>query len=233
MTWRMTVHPGQRGPWTVGQDSGVEPDRTGKRRVVGIVGPPGAGKSTLAAGLAAEHPDTHVVVPMDGFHLAQRELSRLSRWQRKGAPDTFDVDGYVSLLARVREESDRVVYAPRFDREIEEPIANAIAVEPHHTTVITEGNYLLHSEGGWERVRPLLDECWYVDCEYSSRIVRLIVRHIEHGRTGAQAAAWVHDVDEPNARLIRAARETADVIIRSDDHRLAFPLPPDWRTPWW
>ena len=217
----------------MGQDGGVETAQIDMRRVVGIVGPPGAGKSTLAAGLAAEHPDTHVVVPMDGFHLARRELRRLGRAQRKGAPDTFDVGGYVSLLERVRTDTDQAVYAPRFDREIEEPIANAIAVEPRHTTVITEGNYLLHNQDGWERVRPLLDECWYVDCEYSARIVRLIVRHIEHGRTGAQAAAWVHDVDEPNARLIRSARETADVIIRSDDHRLAFPLPPDWRTPWW
>jgi pantothenate kinase len=83
------------------------------------------------------------------------------------------------------------VYAPRFDRHVEEPIANAIAVEPRHTTVITEGNYLLHTTGGWERVRPLLDEVWFVDCEYSSRIVRLIARHIEHGRTAAEAAAWV------------------------------------------
>ena len=83
---------------------------------------------------------------MDGFHLAGRELIRLGRWQRKGAPDTFDVDGYVSLLTRIRSDPDQTVYAPRFDREIEEPIANAIAIEPRHTTVITEGNYLLHDE---------------------------------------------------------------------------------------
>ncbi len=215
------------------QDIPVDGAAAGARKVIGITGPPGAGKSTLAAGLAAEHPDTHVVVPMDGFHLAQRELIRLGRWQHKGAPDTFDVDGYVALLGRLRREPGHCMYAPKFDRSIEEPIANAIAVEPRHTTIITEGNYLLHDEDGWERVRPLLDECWYVDCEYSARIVRLIARHIEHGRTGPQAAAWVHDVDEPNTRLIRSNREAADVIIRSDDGRLAFPLPPDWRTPWW
>ncbi len=204
-----------------------------RRKIIGITGPPGSGKSTLAAGLAAEHPDTHIVVPMDGFHLANRELVRLGRAQRKGAPDTFDVEGYVELLQRLRDLPDHTVYAPKFDRHLEEPIANAIAVEPRHTTIITEGNYLLHDDGGWEQVRPQLDECWYVDCEYSARIVRLISRHIEHGRTGPQAAAWVHDVDEPNARLIRTARQTADVIIRADDGRLAFPLPPDWRTPWW
>lgn len=206
---------------------------TTRRRIIGIAGCPGSGKSTLAAGLAAEHPGSRIVVPMDGFHLAQRELYRLGRWHRKGAPDTFDVDGYVELLRRLRDVPDQTVYAPRFDREIEEPIANAIAVQPHHTTIVTEGNYLLHDTGGWERVRPLLDECWYVECEYSARIVRLIARHIQHGRTGGQAAAWVHDVDEPNARLVRTARARADVVIRSEDGRLAFPLPPDWRTPWW
>jgi pantothenate kinase len=211
----------------------VDEGAVNRRKIIGITGPPGSGKSTLAAGLAAEHPDTHVVVPMDGFHLANRELVRLGRSRRKGAPDTFDVDGYLALLQRFRDSPDHTIYAPKFDRDLEEPIANAIAVEPRHTTIITEGNYLLHSAGGWERVRPQLDECWYVDCDYSARIVRLISRHIEHGRTGPQAAAWVHDVDEPNARLIRAARQTADVIIRADDGRLAFPLPPDWRTPWW
>ena len=206
---------------------------SGTRRIIGIVGCPGAGKSTLASGLAAENPETTVVVPMDGFHLAQRELVRLGRAARKGAPDTFDVDGYVALLQRLRAAPDEVVYAPYFDRRIEEPIANAISVEPRHSTIVTEGNYLMHTEGGWEAVRELLDECWYVDCDYSSRIVRLIARHIQHGRTGSQAAAWVHDVDEPNARLVRTALVSADVVIRSEDGRLAFPLPPDWRTPWW
>lgn len=207
--------------------------RAERRRIIGVAGCPGSGKSTFAAGLAAEQPGSRVVLPMDGFHLAQRQLDRLGRAERKGAPDTFDVDGYVAILERVRNEVDRTVYAPFFDRRREEPIANAIAIEPHHTTVITEGNYLLHTGGGWERVRPLLDECWYVDCDYVARIVRLLSRHIAHGRTGSQAANWVRDVDEPNARLIRMTMERADVVIRSADGHLAFPLPPDWRTPWW
>lgn len=205
----------------------------GPRRIIGIAGCPGSGKSALAAGLAAEQPDTHVLVPMDGFHLANEQLRRLGRAERKGAPDTFDVDGYVSLLERLRAPDAGTVFAPRFDRRIEESFAGAIAVEPHHTTVITEGNYLMHDADGWERVRPLLDECWYVDCDYAVRIVRLISRHISHGRSATAAADWVRDVDEPNARLIRTKMETADVIIRSEDGNLALPVRPDFRTPWW
>ncbi len=162
---------------------------------------------------------------MDGFHLAQRELERLARAARKGAPDTFDVDGYVALLGRIRRERHRTVYAPRFDRDVEEPIANAIAVGRAHTLVITEGNYLLHDRDGWERVRPLLDECWYVDDDDddATRIARLIARHVGHGRSPEQAAAWVDTVDEPNARLIRLGRHAADIVISPDDPRLTLP----------
>lgn len=158
---------------------------------------------------------------MDGFHLAQGELERLGRADRKGAPDTFDVGGYVALLRRLRDEPDAAVYAPRFDRHLEEPIANAIPVEPHHTIVVTEGNYLLLDHGGWEHVRPLLDECWFVEDD-PGRIDRLVARHVEHGRSPADAAAWVRDVDEPNAVVIRATQERADRVVRFDDTDLAL-----------
>ena len=161
----------------------------------------------------------------------QRELIRIGRADRKGAPDTFDVDGYVALLRRIRDEADTTVYAPRFDRHIEEPIANAIAVEPHHTTVVTEGNYLLHDRDGWEHVRPLLDECWYVECDDTTRTARLIARHVEHGRSDTDAAAWAQAVDEPNARLIRQSRDRADAAIRSDDGHATFPIEPDRHCP--
>jgi pantothenate kinase len=191
------------------------------RRIIGIVGYPGSGKSTLTERLVAATP-SHVAVPMDGFHLAQRELERLGRADRKGAPDTFDVGGYVALLRRIRDEPDATIYAPAFDRYLEEPIANSIPVEPHHTVVFTEGNYLLLDHGGWEHVRPLLDECWFVDDD-PGRVERLIARHVEHGRTPDAAEAWVRDVDEPNARLIERSRALADRVVGFDDATLALP----------
>ena len=158
------------------------------RRLIGITGAPGAGKSTYAARLAEHLSPAAIVVPMDGFHLAGRELERLGRADRKGAPDTFDVDGYVDLLGRLRCATS-TVYAPEFRRDLEEPIAGAIAVEAHHTTVITEGNYLLLDGGGWERVRPLLDECWYVECDEVERVTRLVERHVAARSVARRGAA--------------------------------------------
>ncbi|MET9571563.1 nucleoside/nucleotide kinase family protein [Streptomyces virginiae] len=186
----------------------------GGRRILGVAGPPGAGKSTLAARLAeALGPRTAVVVPMDGFHLAQAELHRLGRADRKGAPDTFDAAGYVSLLLRLRAPDGATVYAPAFDRSIEEPIAGSIPVPPDVPLVITEGNYLLHDAGDWAGVRPLLDETWYCAPDEETRVRRLVERHVRHGREPADARAWVARSDEANARLIARGRHRADLVV--------------------
>src|SRR6476659_9979794 len=113
------------------------------RALLGIAGAPGAGKSTLAEQLAARIGPGAVVVPMDGFHLHDDELARLGLGDRKGAPETFDVEGYVALLARLREETAHTVWAPAFDRARELSVAGAIGVRPEHRLVVTEGNYLL------------------------------------------------------------------------------------------
>jgi pantothenate kinase len=190
---------------------------SGGRRILGLVGPPGGGKSTLAEALHAAFPGRSVVVPMDGFHLANVELQRLGRAARKGAPDTFDAAGYVALLRRLRTQaSDETVYAPAFRREIEEPVAGAIGVPPLIPLVITEGNYLLLDRGPWAGVRSLLDEIWYVDGDDAERIERLVRRHVQFGRSEPDARAWVRDTDEPNARVIEATRPRADWTFRWD-----------------
>jgi pantothenate kinase len=182
----------------------------GRRAVLGIAGPPGGGKSTLAEMVVAALGDVAVLVPMDGFHLAQPELVRLGRRDRMGAPDTFDAAGYAALLARLRSQDDEVVYAPAFRREIEEPIAGAIAVPRDVPLVVTEGNYLLL----WDAVRPLLDEAWYVEMDEDTRLQWLIQRHIDFGKAPDEARAWVMRSDQANAAVVAATRDRADVVVR-------------------
>ena len=187
----------------------------GRRKLLGLVGAPGAGKSTLAQCIADALGERAQVVPMDGFHLAQIELERLGRAGRKGAPDTFDSAGYVALLRRLRaqQREGEIVYAPAFRREIEEPIAGAIAVLPQTQLVITEGNYLLEADGPWAEVAPLLDAAWYVEVDDALRRERLVRRHEQFGRSAQEARAWEAATDEPNARRIAATRARAHLVV--------------------
>ena len=195
-----------------------------RRAVLGITGSPGAGKTTLAEALVealtADLPDGRNAdrvahVPMDGYHLADAELARLGRLDRKGAPDTFDPHGYAALLERLHRCSDAVVYAPAFDRTLDQPIAGSTPVHPSTQLVITEGNYLLLDQGGWQHVQPYLDEAWYCDLDDEQRQDRLVERHTRFGKQPEQAVRWVADVDERNARLIRTTRGRADLVIPS------------------
>lgn len=194
----------------------------GGRRLLGIAGTPGAGKSTLAQLLADALGEQAVVVPMDGFHLANRELARLGRSARKGAPDTFDVAGYRALLARLKQpQTDEVIYAPLFQREIEESIAGAITVLPQTPLIISEGNYLLLSQGPWAPVAALFDECWFVSLSVEERHSRLMKRHQQFGRSEEAARAWIATTDEPNAQLVERDRRRADLIVEwGSEHRV-------------
>lgn len=188
--------------------------RPGPRRILGLAGPPGAGKSVLAARLARQAGRYAVVVPLDGFHLADAELIRLGRLGRKGAPDTFDAAGYLALLARIRSAEPGVtVYAPAFGRDLEQPVAGSIPVRPDVRLVITEGNYLLFEEEPWPAVRSLLDEVWWVDIGDAERRRRLVARHVRWGKTAAAAERFVARSDEANARAVAPGRERADRVI--------------------
>jgi pantothenate kinase len=184
------------------------------RAVLGIAGPPGSGKTTLAVALVralADLPAAHV--PMDGFHLADVELDRLGRRDRKGAPDTFDAAGYAALLGRLRSDDAEIVYAPGFERVLEQPIAGTIPVPRDVRLVVTEGNYLLVPEPPWDRVRAQLSEVWYADLDDDERLRRLVDRHIRFGKPPALAREWATGTDERNAALVRATREYADLVV--------------------
>ncbi|WP_087484770.1 nucleoside/nucleotide kinase family protein [Brachybacterium massiliense] len=190
--------------------------RSGGRRLLGIAGAPGAGKSTLTALLAEQLPaGSCVVVPMDGFHLADVALARLGRAERKGAPDTFDAAGYATLLQRLRTAmpQDPPVWAPMFERELEQPLAGAIEVGAEVPLVITEGNYLLLDQGPFAQVGAMLDARWFVEVPEQVRHERLIARHERFGKPPEAAREWALGPDEHNARLVAATRERADAVV--------------------
>lgn len=187
---------------------------TGSRIMLGLVGAPGSGKSTLAARLQEYFtPSVAAVVPMDGFHFGNTILNGTDLKDRKGAIDTFDIGGYVSILERLKKRAEPVVYVPDFHRNIDEPIAASIAVPADVPLVITEGNYLLANEEPWRRVHQLLDEVWFVQCPPALRMSRLIERHIAFGLEPAAAKAWAAGPDQANARMIETTRGAADRTI--------------------
>lgn len=191
--------------------------RPGHRAILGITGSPGAGKTTLAEHVVQALDDGGLPraahVPMDGFHLADAELERLGRRDRKGAPDTFDAAGYAALLRRLHEEDAETVYAPGFERVLEQPLAGAVPVPPTARLVVTEGNYLLLASGSWARVRPHLDEVWFCELDEEERIRRLVARHEEFGKEHDAAVAWALGTDQRNADLIATTRDRADLVV--------------------
>ncbi|HIW99038.1 MAG TPA: nucleoside/nucleotide kinase family protein [Candidatus Nesterenkonia stercoripullorum] len=191
-----------------------------ERVLLGITGEPGAGKSTLAASLL-DHlgSDNAVVLPMDGYHLAGAELERLGRAHRKGAIDTFDAHGFVHTLERIArqrgpgDDALEAVYAPAFDRDLEEPIAGAVAVSADHSVVIVEGNYLLAEQGPWGRIPALLSSTWFLSVGAELRQRRLIARHERHGVPPAAAQSHALGSDQVNAEFIASTATRADLIV--------------------
>jgi pantothenate kinase len=189
----------------------------GERRILGLTGAPGAGKSTVAEQLVtALGPEVAVLVPMDGFHLANEVLIELGRLNRKGAHDTFDDGGYARLIASLRAQrpDDPVIYAPRFRREIEESIGSAIPVPPAVPLVVTEGNYLLLESDAWPAARSHIDQVWFLAPDSDIRHARLVRRHEAYGKSPDEARFWALGSDERNAQLIESTAGRADRIVR-------------------
>jgi pantothenate kinase len=186
------------------------------RTVLGIAGAPGSGKSTLAALLLAEldrrQPGAAVGVGMDAFHIGHRILLRRGQTGIKGAPETFDAAGFLHLLHRIRTESG-TIYAPEFDRNIEDSLAHVVEICPEVRLVITEGIYVLLNIPPWDGVRPLLDEAWFVHLGDEERRRRMLARHLRHGHDQADAEARTFGNDERNAQLVNAAPNNPDLWI--------------------
>ena len=199
----------------------------GGRAVLGIAGAPGAGKSTLAEALVEQvsierGPQWVAHVPMDGFHLADVQLERLGLLSKKGAPETFDAGGYAALLHRLHTETYRPVYAPGFDRTLEQPLAGAMVVPPGARLVVTEGNYVLLPTPEWREARAQIDEVWLVDLDDAVRRERLVARHVLFGKDADEAAEWVARVDEANAELVATTRGPADRVVLHDANGWSF-----------
>jgi pantothenate kinase len=192
----------------------------GSRFMLGLIGYPGAGKSTTANFLAAGINNAQngageiaVVVPMDGFHRYNSQLKEMNLFELKGVPDSFDAEAFADLLARLRAGADKTIHCPCFDRAIEEPTPDAIAVRPEHKMVLVEGNYLLLDRAPWDRVRTSLDEVWFIDCDMSEVQARLRQRHAAGGRDPEAARIKMESTDLPNAKLIESTRKNADRVI--------------------
>lgn len=188
------------------------------RYLVGVVGYPGAGKSTFAAQLveAINHLrgfEIAVVVPMDGYHYSNEELDRRGLRPLKGIPDTFDAEGFVRLISELKACCDKSIYCPLFDRSIEASIENEIEVKGEHKIVVSEGNYFLLDREPWKQLPDLFDEIWFINSSLEIILPRLLERHKACGRDEAGTRAKIESTDFPNAKLIEGTRSRATRII--------------------
>jgi pantothenate kinase len=181
------------------------------RFLVALAGPPAAGKSTLAEALVTALGRGAKAVPMDGFHYDDAVLIARGARDRKGAPDTFDVQGFLHLLRRLRREDE--VTIPLFDRALEISRAGADIVGREDRILLVEGNYLLLDEAPWLEAQPLFDLTVWIEVPEADLDRRLQARWAHYGKTPEQARAWIDSNDMPNIRRVVQGSGRADLVI--------------------
>lgn len=202
--------------------AGAEAAPPDRRYLVGIAGPPAAGKSTLSVLLRDElnrtTPGFAEIAPMDGFHKTNAELVAVGALHRKGEPDTFDVAAFVAALRRVRQQP---VGWPTFDHANPDPLPDGVVFSAQKVAIV-EGNYLLLDDADgqrWSLVGDLLNEVWFIDADLRSLENRLMRRHLDAGKPPDQARTKVDESDLPNALLVRRERSLADLLLREHGGR--------------
>jgi pantothenate kinase len=182
------------------------------RFLTALAGPSGAGKSTLAAEIVAALGQGAKVVPMDGFHYDDAVLLARGARDRKGAPDTFDVQGFLHLLRRLRSEDE--VAIPLFDRNLEISRAGADIITATDRLLVIEGNYLLLNEPSWDAAAALFDLTVWIEVPEAELDRRLMARWVHYGKTPEAARAWIDGNDMPNIRRVTDGSRAADVVVR-------------------
>ena len=186
------------------------PART-PRLLVAVAGPPASGKTTLAERLAemlceGGHEARHV--PMDGFHLDNSVIEPRGLLHRKGAPETFDAQGFIHAMQRLANEEE--VILPAFDRARDIAVAGRIAIGPETRIAVVEGNYLCFTEDPWCALAELWQFSVFLDVPDDVLRTRLVERWRDHGLSEAAALARAEENDLPNGlRVLQKRAETS------------------------
>lgn len=196
----------------------------GRRIVIALAGPPGAGKSTAASHLAqalnAGQPGIAALFAMDGYHFDDAVLNARGHRPRKGAPHTFDLDGYRAMLDRLKTDDGSDIAVPVFDRALEIARAGAAIVPGSARIIVTEGNYLLLDSDGWRDLRRRFDIAVFVTAPPETITARLRQRWLGFDYDDAALLTKMEGNDLPNVRLVLGSSTGADFNLDTDHAEL-------------